>query len=171
MTIGGARCQKYVPPNAGARSHCRSNELNTEFSMIVVGYDGSEQAEAAVHRAIQEAELRGTELHVVYVADYTPATLHLPGDATVSTADLAEAQRQEIWKSAAPLLASKSGVETVDLTGYPPQALVDYSIEVGADLLVMGRRGRRRLASTFLGSTSRHALEHARCDVLIVKSP
>ena len=137
--------------------------------MVVVGYDGSEQSDLALQRGIEEAALRKTELYVVHVVDVTPAVLHLPRGVTVSTTDLADARRQEVWEKAAPLLDSGGPIRRVDLEGYPADALVDYCQEVSADLLVLGTRGRGRLASTFLGSTSLRALEHARCDVLIAK--
>ena len=137
--------------------------------MIVVGYDGSEQSDLALRRGIEEAGLREAELHVVHVVDVTPAVLHLSGGMTVSTTDLADARRQDVWEKAAPLLDSGGTITRVDLDGYPADALVDYCV-VSADLLVMGTRGRGRLASTFLGSTSLRALEHAQCDVMIAKA-
>ena len=89
---------------------------------------------------------------------------------TVSTTDLADARRQDVWERATSLLDSGGPITRVDLEGYPADALVDYCTEVSADLLVMGTRGRGRLASTFLGSTSLRALEQAQCDVMIAKA-
>jgi nucleotide-binding universal stress UspA family protein len=138
--------------------------------LVVVGYDGSEQSDLALHRGIEEASLRGGEVHVVHVVDVTPAVLHLPKGVTVSTLELAAARRREVWEKAAPLLDSDAPIRRIDLDGYPADELVDYCAEVSADLLVMGTRGRGRLASTFLGSTSLRALERAQCGVLIAKS-
>lgn len=138
--------------------------------VVVVGYDGSEQSDLALRRAIQEALLREAEVHVVHVVDITPAVLLLPGEVTVNTADLAEARHQEVWETAAPLLDYDGPIRRVDLEGYPADALVEYCGKVDADLLVLGTRGRGRLASTFLGSTSLRALEHASCDVVIAKT-
>ncbi len=139
--------------------------------IVVVGLDGSDQSLMALERAVEEARLRNARLHVAYCSDVTGAILHLPGDVTINTRDLAEAHRDEIWARAAPLLES-SGVEVtlVELEGYPADELVDYCDEHDASLLVLGTRGRGRLASTFLGSTSLRALEHAHCDVLVAKS-
>ncbi len=138
--------------------------------MVIVVYDGSEQSEVALRRAIEEAGLRAAELHVVHVVDVTPAVLHLAGGVTVNTTDLADARRREVWETAAPPMDSGAPIRRVDLEGYPADALVDYCREVGADLLVMGTRGRGRLGSTFLGSTSLRALEQAQCDVMIAKA-
>jgi nucleotide-binding universal stress UspA family protein len=39
----------------------------------------------------------------------------------------------------------------------------------GADLIVIGRRGRRGLAEMFLGSVSNYVIHHARCSILVVQ--
>ena len=136
---------------------------------MVVGIDGSDHSLVALRAAIEEARRRDSDLHVVYITDYTPAVLHLPGEVTVNTADLAEARRLEVWRTAAPIIDSLPFAKRIDLGGYPADALVGYCQEVGAGLLVLGNRGRGRLVSTVLGSTSFRALERAHCDVLIVK--
>jgi nucleotide-binding universal stress UspA family protein len=138
--------------------------------LVVVGYDGSEQSDLALRRGIEEARLREGEVRVVHIEDVTPAVLHLPKGVTVNTLDLAETRREKVWAKAAPLLDSEVPISQIDLNGYPADELVDYCAEVGADLLVMGTRGRGRLSSTFLGSTSLRALERAHCVVLIAKS-
>jgi nucleotide-binding universal stress UspA family protein len=140
--------------------------------LVVVGVDGSEHGMVALRRAISEAELRDAELHVVYVSDIAPAILHLADAVTVDTAAVAEAQRKAVWEAVGPTLGTTDHpVTKVNLEGYPADALVDYCEEKQADLLVMGTRGRGRIASTFLGSTSSRALEHAKCDVLVAKPP
>lgn len=137
---------------------------------IVVGIDGSDNSLNALGRAIEEAVRREAILHVVHVQDFTPATLHLSEGVTVNTTELAEAQRKDVWARAADLIDSaEATIEKIDLDGYPADALVDHCKEIDADLLVMGTRGRGRLAATFLGSTSLRALERAHCDVLIAK--
>jgi len=139
--------------------------------VVVVGIDGSDHSLIALRTALAEAKARRAKLDVVYASDVSAAVLHLPGDITVDTRDLADASRAEVWSKAAPILGSTEGVEVerVDLDGYPADTLIDHCNEVGAELLVLGTRGRGRLASSFLGSTSLRALEHARCDVLIAK--
>ncbi|HEY7564582.1 MAG TPA: universal stress protein [Acidimicrobiia bacterium] len=140
-----------------------------DVRVVVVGIDGSGPSLFALRAAVNEAQRRDAHLHVVHVADYTPAMLHLPGGTIVDTADIAAARRREVWERAEQALAGIGNVERVDLDGYPADTLVDYCQEVAADLLVLGTRGRGRMASTFLGSTSLRALERAHCDVLIAK--
>ncbi len=142
------------------------------MATVVVGIDGSAQSLVALRRGIEEASARKAELHVVQVSDVTPAILHLSGNVTINTTDLAEVKRREVWKAAAEIMrTAPPGTRAVDLEGYPADSLVDYCAETKADLLVLGTRGRGRLASTFLGSTSMRSLELAPCDVLIAKPP
>jgi nucleotide-binding universal stress UspA family protein len=115
--------------------------------------------------------MRSADLHVVYVTDVTPAILHMASDVTIDTVAIARIQQEAVWKAVTPLIEGLEGVEVsrVDLDGYPADRLVDYCDQQGAELLVVGTRGRGRLAATFLGSTSSRALEHAHCDVLVAK--
>ena len=98
--------------------------MSERTSLVVVGYDGSEQGDLALQRAIEEARLRGAELHVVHVVDISPAVLHLPKSQTVNTADIAAFRHQQVWEKAAPLVDSVSPVKRVDLEGQPADALV-----------------------------------------------
>ena len=138
---------------------------------VVVGIDGSEASLNALVRAVQEAAWRDVGLHVVHVLDVTPAVLHLSGDQTITTRELAESDRAEIWSLAQPVIDG-AGVEVVrtERDGKPGKSLLAYAEEVGASVLVVGPRGRGRVEKLFLGSTAEAAVKSANCDVLVVKS-
>ena len=139
---------------------------------IVVGFDGSDHSVVALERALTEAELRNAPLHVVHVVDVSPAILHLPGDVEVTTEEIARARSESVWSKAGELLdTSPVQAQRINLDGYAGDALVEYCEEVGAALLVVGTRGRGRLTANLLGSTSRVAVEHATCDVLVARAP
>lgn len=147
-----------------------SGSMTDQQQVVVVGIDGSDHSLVALRRGISEAALRSADLHVLYVTDVTPAVLHLPDGSKVNTSDLAAVERDRAWQRATPLLDSAPATtKRVELDGYPADTIVDYCEQIGAELLILGTRGRGRLATTFLGSTSLRALERAHCDVLIAK--
>lgn len=135
--------------------------------VVVVGVDSSDHSIAVVQKAVEEARRRDAALHVVHV--FHPPVIPYLG-APVDLRVMAEAEREAVWNHVSPHLARLDiEVEQVDLEGYPPDTLVDYVQNVGADLLVVGSRGRGELAALILGSTSHRAVHLAPCDVLVVK--
>lgn len=134
---------------------------------VVVGVDGSEQSIHAARMAAEEARLRGAELHVVHCVDIKPAVLHLP-EGTTDTREIAKRQHDAVHDAIGDALGNIA-YERVGREGYAPDELTDYTEEVGAGLLVLGSRGRGRVAGAVLGSTSLRCLEQAKIPVLIVK--
>lgn len=134
---------------------------------VVAGVDESPVSKLVAARAVEQARWRGSDLQLVHVA-YAPM---LYADVPIDWSEVVEAQRKLVWEQLQPIIDEADvAVETVDLDGYPPEALVDYTAEVNASLLVVGTRGRGDLASLILGSTSHRAIHSATCDVLVVKA-
>lgn len=65
--------------------------------------------------------------------------------------------------------ASEVPVDLQVLEGYPGRALVQAA--QGAELLVVGSRGRGALGRMLLGSVGLHCASHAPCPVVIVREP
>lgn len=133
---------------------------------IVVGYDGSPCAEAAVTWGARYAQENGADLELVTVWQW-PMTYGYPldlGDYTPET----EATR--IVQEA----AEKSGlpadrVHTLVLEGPAAGQLVEHSR--GADALVVGTRGHNDFSGLLLGSVSNFCTHHADCTVVVVRTP
>jgi len=137
---------------------------------VVVGIDGSEPGFAALRHAALEAEWRDVSLHVVHVLNVSPAVLHLEGDRTVNTRELAESDRAQIWSLAEPILEDIGAeVVRVERDGNPGKTLTAYCEEAGGSVLVVGPRGRGRVGRWLLGSTADQAVKTSTCDVLVVK--
>jgi len=63
------------------------------------------------------------------------------------------------------------GLEGTDqrvVNGYPAERLADLADEEGAELIVVGSRGRGAFKAAFLGSVSTSLIGVARCPVLVV---
>jgi nucleotide-binding universal stress UspA family protein len=58
-------------------------------------------------------------------------------------------------------------VDHVVTEGSPARTLLDEAR--GADLLVVGSRGRGGFAGLLLGSVSQHCVHHAPCPVVVVR--
>ena len=132
---------------------------------IVVGYDGSEPARRALRRA---GELAGGGGSVVVVT----AALILVSDArTGDVVDPAHAEERERLLVEARTALAREGIaaSTVAVDGDAGAALVDAAQAVEASVVVVGTRGRSRLAKTLLGSVSTRVVHDAPCDVLVVR--
>jgi nucleotide-binding universal stress UspA family protein len=141
-----------------------------DIGPVVVGIDGSEPSTRALRHALDEATWRGVALHVVHVLDVTPAVLHLAGNRTITTRELAESDRDEVWKLVDPHLdGSAIEVVRVNRDGDPGEQLCRYAREVHASAIVVGPRGRGMLVETLLGSTAHTVIKEADRDVLVVK--
>jgi nucleotide-binding universal stress UspA family protein len=136
---------------------------------IIVGVDDSDAAELAVRRALTFATSLEADLDVVFVS-HVPATVMaaMAGVPTIGE-DFADVQRAAVWKRIGPLIEG-TNAQRVDLEGYPPDALVAHATSVGADLIIVGSRGRGDIASLLLGSTSHRVVNHSPCDVMIVRA-
>ncbi|HEX6286016.1 MAG TPA: universal stress protein [Acidimicrobiia bacterium] len=144
-----------------------SLEKGNEMS-VVAGVDDSPVSKLVVERAIEQARLRGTDVHLAHVA-YAPMVY---ADVPINWAEVVEAQRNAVWSQLEPAIAASDvPVVKVDLDGYPPDSLVAYANDQQASLLVVGTRGRGDFASLILGSTSHRAIHLSECDVLVVKTP
>lgn len=136
---------------------------------IVVGVDGSASAEAALERAVREAEAWQAELTAlaaVPVGTSTSFLAWLPSaiDHEAVLRDVGEGLEIVVDRA----LEGHPGVEARRhvLDGTAAQLLTEFSTAV--DLVVVGSRGRGGFAGLLLGSTSQAVLHHASCPVMVV---
>lgn len=132
--------------------------------IVVVAVDGSEHTARVKKAALDLAT--GPELHFVYVAESYIYPSMVADGVIVDLAAIQQNQRDAVWETVGDL---PSGAEKVDLEGPVAQTIVDYARKVGADLIVIGSRGRGAFGSLVLGSVSQGVIHHADRNVLIVK--
>jgi nucleotide-binding universal stress UspA family protein len=137
---------------------------------VVVGVDGSPESLSALEWAFDEAAASGARLTVVHAWEY-------PYD--VSRASV-RAIRKPMEKAAVDELRTSLeslGVRATDgavlirpklCEGAPAAALIAEAR--GADLIVVGSRGRGALRSLLLGSVSRTLLHRAPCPVAVIRT-
>ena len=147
-------------------------------AMIVVGVDGSAESARALEYAAAEAARRGVRLRVVSVfampdywmvpVGFAPPQVTVPPVEELRSGAQEAAQRAVDELSAArPDLVGQIDIEAVGVCGHPSDDLV--ALSRGADLLVLGHRGRGAMASAILGSVGLSCVLRAECPVTIVR--
>ena len=145
---------------------------------IVVGVDGSPPSVAALRFAAEEAELRNAQLVAVHAWTFVtasavsdPGLIPVPEIDYVGTLeaerDAAQAELDAALEEAFPK-GPPVDVEARLVEGPAEDALVSEG--EGADLVVVGSAGKSGLKSVFLGSVSRHVVQHSRSPVTVVKA-
>ncbi|MBJ7287935.1 universal stress protein [Williamsia sp.] len=136
------------------------------FGRVVVGVDGSEQSDAALDLAFEEAALRGANLEVAHgYYDLTPmigAGMGVTYDAIKETQEVALSERLMTWRDRYPDLPVTERVVAAN----PVPVLANSADE--ADLVVVGSRGRGGFTGMLLGSTSRALMHSVTCPLTIV---
>jgi nucleotide-binding universal stress UspA family protein len=143
---------------------------------IVFGTDGSPCAQAAEQTLAALPFASGVAVRVVSVAEIlrplaigiAPTVYH---DALRWQSEYeAEALRvhQEIAEQAAGRLRAHGIVAASEArTGDPAAELLTAAAQAGADLIIVGSRGRTGLTRLVLGSVARRVVQHAKASVLI----
>jgi nucleotide-binding universal stress UspA family protein len=68
--------------------------------------------------------------------------------------------------------AAKQGLQVefdCQMDGDPGHSICESAQNWGADLIVLGRRGRTGFAEAFLGSVSNYVVHHASCSVFVIQ--
>ncbi|GAB3088293.1 universal stress protein [Isoptericola nanjingensis] len=170
-----AHCPTVVVPYRGDgggstdAAERRDGDAVHEVRRIVVGVDGSPSAEVALKHAVAQARAWDAELVAV-------AGVPLGGGAGILAWLPSQIDHETV------LADVKAGLDvTVDraqaanpgvtikrhvLDGTGAELLTEFS--TGADLVVVGSRGRGGFRGLLLGSTSQAVLHHSACPVLVV---
>ncbi len=146
---------------------------------VLIGTDGSDDAIAAARSGLG---LLATPQRITVVC-----VLETPGEATaglesgfaggmVSDTEvdrawsLAEQEGNEALERTVAGLATDAVVDRVTRSGDAGPAICRLAEEVGADVVVVGSRGRGALKRALLGSVSTHVTANAPCPVVVVRA-
>jgi nucleotide-binding universal stress UspA family protein len=133
---------------------------------IVVGVDGSTGSQAALRFALAEASRRGAQVEAV-IAWYVPA---MAAEAGLSANyDPAGWARSTLEGELAAVPAGDVPLTGRVVQGHPTAALLE--VAAGAELLVVGTRGRGGFTGLLLGSVSQYCAANAPCPVVVVPRP
>ncbi|MDV6014259.1 universal stress protein [Haloechinothrix sp. LS1_15] len=141
-----------------------------ETAPIVVGIDGSELSDEALGHAYEIAAHRAAPLIAVHAWSdqdteilFSASRAHFDWELPSETEQRVLAERLAGWADKYPDVV----VERVVVRDKPRHKLLELSS--GAQLVVVGSRGRGGFAGLLLGSTSQALMHHAACPVMVVR--
>jgi len=161
-----AECAQVRPISLGAAVP----ELGTlpRIERLLVTSDDSEYTTGAIHEALRIAKKSGARVRVIHLipragSELTTGTEQIPEPLLArARTHLDDVEREA---AAAGVVCDTEVIHT-SLRLY--QEIVNQADQMKADLIVMGRRGRRGLARVRLGQATAKVIGHAHCGVLVV---
>lgn len=137
------------------------------FAKILVGYDGSPQAEKAAHLAFSMAKAMDAKVVLFAVArPPEPATSVEVGAVLDDAKEHYEAGFQKLLEEARQ---DNLEVETEIAVGHPAEQIIHKAETMRADLVILGRRGTSLFEKWILGSVSERVLRYAHCPVMVIR--
>ena len=149
-------------------------------SPIICGVDGSPDSRQALGVAASLARRLAAKLIVVNVVaaardPVVPTLAYAPMARPVGPMPPMTARRTDFDVEAAEAMLQRMldeeqlpDAEPQILLGHPAERLADLADDEGADVIVVGSRGRGAFKAAFLGSVSNSLVGVARCPVLVV---
>ncbi len=136
---------------------------------IVLGYDGSEGARAALPHAVALARAFDVPLAIVFAFGQNPVG-GVTGDVRRAVEETGETMLEDA-RAAAHAVDPAVDVQPELVDGRPVDALVAVSEQRAARVLVVGGNGHGSIVGSLLGSSTYKVLHHATVPVLVVQPP
>jgi len=133
------------------------------LSQVVVATDGSDYSAGAIRVGVAlsnraQATVVGLSISM-YSPEFTTLVPNLQEDSAARAKDALSSFLSEAGPDVKTLIHEASD---------PAQGIVEGAEGAGADLIVMGRRGKRGLARTMVGDATVKVIGRAACPVLVV---
>ncbi|MEO8768657.1 MAG: universal stress protein [Ferruginibacter sp.] len=143
--------------------------------LIAIDYNPSAQKVAETGYALAKAmQAELSIVHVItepayYAMDYSPI-MGYQGGYTTGTIEVLEDIKKEAqnFLAATVLHLGDDNITTMVLDGETTDAILKYSIEWNADLIVLGSHSHHGFEKLFSTDTATHVLKHSKVPVLAV---
>jgi nucleotide-binding universal stress UspA family protein len=135
---------------------------------VVLGYDGSVEASAALDETIRLFSGTGTEVVVVFAYYISPLG---GGDVADFKAELERVADQETRRAVTDLEAAGIEATALHVSGKPADAIIEAALETAARMIVVGSPKRGPLASAVLGSVVLSLAQRSPVPLLVVPVP
>jgi nucleotide-binding universal stress UspA family protein len=140
------------------------------LTKILVAFDGSEQSYKAFDFALEMSRLctgASPEITVLSVAQPPEPADIVEVDAII---DSATQHYEELFKVLREKARKKNvEINTEVVVGHPADQIIKYAVEEKSDMIIVGQRGKSKIAKWLLGSVSKRVASYSPCTVTIVK--
>ena len=138
------------------------------FEKILVANDGSEGAARAVSAAIGVATRHGATLHMICVEEMPrfPASIE---EVVEDQMDAGHRYETVVARATAQATAQGISLDAHVVAGHAVPAICEFVQRERFDLLVVGYMGHSALYNRLIGGTTDRLVEHAPCNVLVIK--
>lgn len=176
LVLGSVSQKVLTEAHASVRVARGRVEVEPSPVRILIGVDGSPEAETAVREVASRAWPLGSEARVVVVDDpLTPTMIgHLipPVKRAVEESNREELEWVEgvIEKASRELKAAELKVTSSVLEGNPKNILVEEGERWGADCVFLGSTGFGRFKRFLLGSVSAAVAARASCSIEVIRA-
>jgi nucleotide-binding universal stress UspA family protein len=139
------------------------------YRRILVAYDGSPGARAALRQGVELARALGAELSSISVEEHLP---HYA--ASISEVKAAKEEIDAYFHRLAKEARDLAGIDGVDLDtlirqGHEVETIITVAKEGAFDLLIIGYHGHSAILERVMGSTAQSLVRLAPCSVLLAK--
>jgi nucleotide-binding universal stress UspA family protein len=134
---------------------------------ILLGYDGSVQSQKALDAALDLARQYRAELTVLSVVQPPEFGDEVETEAVIENSRVFH---EKLLESARPKVEGSGVSARYEVAvGHPAEQIIYQADRQDADLIVVGHRGRSRFSRLLLGSVSKHVVQYADRQVLVVR--
>jgi len=148
-----------------------------EIKRILVGLDYSEYSREAAKYAVYLAKKVGAAVDFVHVLElpaYLGTAVGLYGMASLKSHlkkedGLKESSLEELKQFVAEFKLDELESSCRVVAGNPPSQIINLSVELESDMIVLGTHGRAGISQLIIGSVAEKVVRKASCPVLTIK--
>jgi nucleotide-binding universal stress UspA family protein len=154
--------------NATNNENAMSNEIAAKRTIVLVGIDFLALSKEVLAHAAELALSAGSELHVVHVLPDLDVSA-VQGERAIGVVNLAADAQAKLETLSADLPDSVTRIFLHLSAGKPEVEIAQLASDIGADLIVVGTRGRSGIDRLVNGSVAENLLHLAPCPVQVFR--
>lgn len=144
--------------------------MKDAYKNILVAVDGSEQSEKAFKEAVRIAKNNKAKLYITSIINDAELTTSAYSFEKLFTMEKERVETEVLKKIQDARTEEIANIEPIVDVGSPKRYIADIIPESHEiDLIIIGSTGKGAIQRTLVGSTTSYVVNHAPCNVLVVR--